>query len=115
MDEIQQLAQKARQRGEVGKADLLTLIDAIADACIVLTDKVIELEQRGTLSYRGVWSAGEPYQPGEAVTYNGSLWIAKVATVGVQPGDGVTFQLAAKRGRDGKDGRDGRDGKDARS
>jgi hypothetical protein len=52
--------------------------------------------------YRGVFRSGDVYEKGDAVTRNGSLWIARDDTQAT-PGDGVTsWQLAAKAGRDGK-------------
>lgn len=60
--------------------------------------------------YRGVYAAGTSYVKGDAVTYGGSLWIAREAT-GAKPGDGATaWQLAVKAGRDGKDGKSGERG-----
>lgn len=55
--------------------------------------------------YRGVYVAGTGYIKGDAVTYGGSLWIARDGTK-EKPGDGVTaWQLAVKAGRDGRDGK----------
>lgn len=60
--------------------------------------------------YRGVYVAGTGYVKGDAVTYAGSLWIAREATKD-KPGDGATaWQLAVKAGRDGREGKPGRDG-----
>lgn len=57
---------------------------------------------------RGVWKDGKYYR-GDAVTRDGSIWIAQVDTVGM-PGVSSDWRLAVKRGRDGKAGRDGKDG-----
>lgn len=71
----------------------------------------------GTLRFpavidRGVFRAGETFQPGDAVTYGGHLWIAKATTMET-PGDAVTsWRLAVRRGREGKPGRDGKDLRD---
>lgn len=60
--------------------------------------------------YRGVYVAGTGYAKGDAVTFGGSLWIAKDATKD-RPGDGATaWQLAVKRGDKGKDGTPGANG-----
>lgn len=62
--------------------------------------------------YRGVYTAGSaaPYLKGDAVTYGGSLWIAREETR-QKPGDGVTaWQLAVKAGRDGREGKPGERG-----
>lgn len=69
---------------------------------------------------RGVWLRGKTYEPGDAVSYEGSLWIAQVETAG-QPGTTKDWRLAVKHGRDGREGKsgpagpagkDGRDGLD---
>lgn len=53
--------------------------------------------------YRGVFTEGEAYQPGDMVTWAGSLWHCNDASPD-KPGDGAkAWTLAAKRGRDGKD------------
>lgn len=56
--------------------------------------------------YRGVWqpSAFDPYARGSAVTFDGSLWVARTETR-AKPGTGDDWQLAVKRGHDGKDAR----------
>lgn len=58
---------------------------------------------------RGVWVAGETYVPGDAVSYDGSLWIAQEET-GRQPGTSKSWRLAVKHGRDGRNGKDGAPG-----
>jgi len=60
--------------------------------------------------YRGVYVAGTGYAKGDAVTFGGSVWIAREATAD-KPGDGVTkWQLAVKAGREGREGKPGKDG-----
>jgi Mg2+ and Co2+ transporter CorA len=51
--------------------------------------------------YLGVWKQGA-YRMNEAVTHKGCMWIALVSTE-ARPGDGKTWQLCVKAGRDGKD------------
>lgn len=59
--------------------------------------------------YRGVFMEGQSYDPGDEVTWAGSMWHANEATA-AKPGEGSkAWTLQVKRGRDGKDGRDGRD------
>ncbi len=58
--------------------------------------------------YRGIWdSAHGAYDEADAVTFAGSLWIAKEATT-AKPGDTAeaarAWKLAVKRGADGKQG-----------
>jgi integrin beta 3 len=56
---------------------------------------------------RGVFSAGKSYDPGDAVTWGGSLFIAQKAT-SAKPGEASeasrAWRLAVKRGGDGKVG-----------
>jgi hypothetical protein len=77
--------------------------------------------QMPALIYREVWRDGTAYTTGDAVTWDGSLWIASGDTTD-KPGAGATaWRLAAKKGRDGRNGErgergdrggDGRAGKD---
>jgi len=59
--------------------------------------------------HRGVFKAGD-YQPGDTVTWGGSLWHCDEPTSD-KPGEPGSkgWTLAVKRGRDGKDGRNGKD------
>lgn len=60
--------------------------------------------------YKGVYAGGTSYGKGDAVTYGGSLWIARDATSD-KPGEGATaWQLAVKAGREGREGKPGKDG-----
>ena len=54
--------------------------------------------------YKGVFHAGDTYQPGDTVTWGGSLWHCDEAT-NDKPGEPGSkgWTLAAKRGRDGRD------------
>jgi integrin beta 3 len=60
-----------------------------------------------TILDRGVYKAGETYEPGDAVTWGGSLWIAQRATDAKPDTPDSGFRLAVKRGRDGKDAKVG--------
>lgn len=62
--------------------------------------------------YCGVFEEGRRYVPNNLSTFQGSLWIANVAT-SARPGTSAAWTLICKKGRDGKDGADGRHGKDA--
>jgi Collagen triple helix repeat (20 copies) len=60
--------------------------------------------------YRGVYRDGAPYEPGDTVTWGGSIWHCNAATSD-RPGDGSkAWTLAVKKGRDGKDGAAGEKG-----
>ncbi|MCO6386232.1 hypothetical protein [Aliihoeflea sp. 40Bstr573] len=50
---------------------------------------------------KGVYKAGDDYEPGDGVTYGGSFWIAQEKTA-EKPDSGKGWRLAVKRGRDGK-------------
>lgn len=63
--------------------------------------RLAALEQRPSLSYRGVWDPRSEYREGEFVTDQGSVWYAR-RTTRERPGSSADFQLAVKRGADGK-------------
>jgi hypothetical protein len=54
-----------------------------------------------TMKYVGVHREGEEYQPGNFVTWGGSMWHANEVTK-ARPGDGGTWTLCVKKGRDAK-------------
>jgi integrin beta 3 len=60
--------------------------------------------------YRGIWREGSAYAKGDAVTFGGSLWIAK-ADGTAKPGETAeasrAWQLAVKKGAEGKAGQAG--------
>ncbi|MDP3495661.1 MAG: hypothetical protein Q8R82_21350, partial [Hyphomonadaceae bacterium] len=58
--------------------------------------------QLDTILDRGVFKVGSTYQSGDAVTWDGSLWIAQAKTKS-KPGENAEWRLAAKRGQNGKD------------
>lgn len=62
------------------------------------------------MRHGGFWSEGKAANPGESMTHDGALWIAKRATK-VKPclEHSEDWILAARKGRDGKDGRNGID------
>jgi hypothetical protein len=63
--------------------------------------------------YRGVFDPARSYEPGDQVTYSGSLWIAKGKTSQRPDEDGTgarDWTLCAKRGPEGKAGKQGPQG-----
>jgi hypothetical protein len=56
------------------------------------------------LIYRGVFKSGEQYQPGDTVTWGGSMWHCDETSTD-KPGETGSkgWTLATKRGRDGRD------------
>lgn len=71
-----------------------------------VVEKTVKL---ATVLDRGVFTAGKAYEKGDAVTYNGSIWIAQKET-GEQPGTSKAWRLSVKQGRDGRNGKDGERG-----
>jgi hypothetical protein len=51
---------------------------------------------------RGVFTDGKEYAPGDAVSFGGSMWIAKRATEN-KPGLSDDWRLSVKKGRNGKE------------
>jgi hypothetical protein len=89
------------------------------DAIVLDDDRTIELkfvsgeEERvasfkwPTILDRGVYKAGEVYDPGDAVSWGGSLWIAQKTTDAKPDTPDSGWRLSVKRGRDGKDAKIG--------
>lgn len=63
-----------------------------------------------TLNWRGDWNATVAYQPGDAVSFGGSSWVAKQATTGVQPVVGLDWGIVALKGDRGEQGIEGLQG-----
>jgi HPt (histidine-containing phosphotransfer) domain-containing protein len=78
------------------------IVQAVGDLAEHLGTRIHALEQRPSVTYRGVWQDSEPYTPGNMVTHNGSVWHCKSACQGQRP-PGNCWTLAVKSGRDGKD------------
>lgn len=51
---------------------------------------------------RGVWKSDRTYERGDAVTADGSYWIAQKDAPSGKPGQSPDWRLAVKKGRDGK-------------
>ena len=60
--------------------------------------------------YKGVFVEGTTYAKGDAVTFGGSVFIARATTKDKPEESAAGWQLAVKRGRDGREGKQGRDG-----
>lgn len=68
-----------------------------------LERRVAEVETKG-LEFVGTFQRAATYRRGQAVSFDGSLWIALRDTQsGEEPGQSKAWQLAVKRGRDGRD------------
>lgn len=68
---------------------------------VELESHIIELEQRPTMRYEGVWAAARMYAIGDFCTDHGSLWHCDKACTNVRP-PGSCWTLAVKCGRDAK-------------
>jgi hypothetical protein len=56
-----------------------------------------------TMIYREIYKSDQEYEPGDVVTWDGSMWVCLTPTKR-QPGRyEKDWRLAVKRGRDGKD------------
>lgn len=93
----------------VRAAVAVALPDAVAAAArdevkAVLTDNPL-------MTFKGVWTEGTEYQPGNTVQYGGSVYHCDRATTAkpdahFNTGRKGDWTLAVKKGRDGKDARD---------
>jgi len=54
-------------------------------------------------AYKGTWEHGREYVRGNFVSQDGSIWHAQRDSKGARPGDGDSWKLAVRHGRDGKD------------
>ena len=59
-----------------------------------------------TVVYRDAYQEDATYSEGDAVTKDGSLWIARTKEITDAPGKSDQWRLAVKRGRDAKQGGD---------
>lgn len=86
----------------INNSDLAFLAKAwgpvLRDAIEPLRREIAELKARPTMTYRGVWNAGEEYTPGAVVTDQGSLWTCREATGAYRPGTSPHWQLMCKAG-----------------
>lgn len=60
--------------------------------------------------YRGVYEEGRAYDPGDTVTWGGSLWHCNEPTTDKPKANLTAWTLAVKCGRDGRDGKPGEKG-----
>ena len=59
------------------------------------------------LNWKGTWNAATNYLPDDAVSFNGSSWIAKRANSNVSPVEGVDWTIVAQKGDTGATGATG--------
>ena len=81
-------------------------VEGIANAIVVgirkateqIEERLAKLEQKPHVKFCGVHESGKAYQPGDACTHGGSLWICVKATSGEPNKDFIGWKLAVKRG-----------------
>jgi hypothetical protein len=61
-----------------------------------LQERVVLLEQKRSVNFRGVFEPGKSYQPGDACTHVGGLWICRAETTGQPNQDYAGWTLAVK-------------------
>jgi hypothetical protein len=61
-----------------------------------LEARVQTLEQKPSVNFRGVFEPGKSYQPGDACTHSGGLWICRAETTGQPNQDYAGWTLAVK-------------------
>ena len=83
------------------EALISAIVDFVFERVFVPLEKRLDaLEARPELRYLGTWVKGN-YEPGNAVTHDGSLWICVAPTKG-RPGPSAGWRLAVKKGQDAK-------------
>lgn len=92
------MSELAKQLGQMVRAELDKRDGIIAE----LRERVMALEARKTMTDAGVWRSTSTYSEGEAVTYDGSLWVAQTDEPGPPGKDLTGWRLAVRKGRDAK-------------
>jgi hypothetical protein len=81
----------------------LGLVAKLYAEITMLREKVADLEQRPAIAYKGTWDPSRLYAAGDLVTFSGSMWAAKTASVSRRPPDAAAWQLCVRKGADGRD------------
>jgi BMFP domain-containing protein YqiC len=63
---------------------------------LALEQRLTTMEQKPSVKFRGVYEQGKAYQPGDACTHSGGLWICRAATMGQPNQDYIGWSLAVK-------------------
>jgi hypothetical protein len=74
----------------------------VDDALDAFEGRLAAVENRG-IKYCGVFQRAQTYRKGDVVTDAGSAWVALREVENEKPGDGASWQLMVKAGRDAKD------------
>lgn len=77
------------------------LKDYVSKELEPLRKRILELEQRPDVAWKGVWQENTAYVAGALITRRGGLWLATRST-GDRPGDDNSgWRLVCKEGRGG--------------
>jgi hypothetical protein len=79
---------------------------------VKLLDPAVQLNISGGITYTGEYNALTSYSIGDAVSYNGSSYVAMGDTTGNLPTDTNYWQLLAEKGEAGTNGTNGTNGED---
>lgn len=90
-------------------AGALRIIDRQRGATCGSSERLLEWKAAG-IRYREGWSAGTAYLVNDVVVFQGSAYVAKLASTGVTPTDATSWGLLASRGADGAAGAPGAQG-----
>lgn len=81
---------------------LVSIIKGVSDRTNARVDalerRLDEHEAKPHIKYVGTWKSGQTYQPGDAATHHGALWLCKATTAGEPSKDFAGWQLAVKKG-----------------
>ena len=89
----------------------LRVIDAEAGATCRASEKMLRWST-SSIRWRGIWNAEPSYIANDAVTYNGSAFVAKRSSLNVAPTPGFRWGLMASGGGPGPQGPPRADGAD---
>ena len=87
-------------RAELGEDQRTVTFSLVRDGEVVASESI----RFPTLLYHGIYSESREYAANDAVTFGGSVWIAKHDAPAGKPGNSDDWQLAVKRGQAGRDG-----------
>jgi hypothetical protein len=76
--------------------------DVVGREFSAIKKRLASLEGAPVVKYAGIFDRTRTYAPGSMVTFKGSTWHANMQVKGVEPGDGASWTLAVKRGRDAR-------------
>jgi hypothetical protein len=101
-----EVGKELAERYEAIRKDLKDEKEPALEDLKLFADRAIDaMKVHTAMKYKGVWSPSNDYELGDTCTHDGSCWIATIQNKGLRPGDGQTWKLIVKRGKDGRDAR----------